>query len=343
MRLLNHWWDMKYCPQCAAPLHPKLIEARECLACAQCHWIYWNNPVPAAGCLIEESGKILLILRKNPPEAGKWSLPVGFLHYGESAEQAAAREVEEETGLQVRPVALLGTYSDIIHEWRSHLVLIYRGRLLGGELRPGDDAAEVQWFSVNRLPELAFPSGRSAVEQWLYIRSGPANAVHYCPRCRGALERRLIGNREYPACPTCHYVHFHSPIPVAETVVTDSGGRVLLIKRRLPPGIGAWALPGGHIDFNESAEAAAIREVKEETGLDIKLAGLLCTMGFPSLLNPEQSVLKAVFIGEIVGGDLAAGDDAEDARFFHRHELPENLATESVGIALQKWQLGLNS
>lgn len=333
---------MKFCPQCATPLQKEQHEFRTCLACPQCHWTYWNNPIPAAGCLIEEGGKILLIRRKNPPEAGKWSLPVGFLHFGESAEQAAVREVEEETGLKVEAVALIGTYSDIIHDWRSHLVLIYRGRTIGGELKPGDDAEAVDWFSMYRLPELAFPSGRSALEQWLYIRNGPATAVHYCPRCRCALERRLIGNREYPACPTCHYVHFHNPIPVAETIVTDAEGRILLVKRKLPPRSGDWALPGGHIDFNESAEEAAVREVKEETGLEIKLSRLLCTMGFPSMLNPEQSVLKAIFVGEIHGGVLTAGDDAEDAQFFHWSELPKNLATESVEMALQKWKESSN-
>jgi len=295
--------------------------------------------VPAAGCLIEDSGKILLILRKHAPRAGLWSLPVGFLHFGETAEQCAAREVREETGLHVEPVALIGSYSDIVDEQRSRVVSIYRGRIVAGELRAGDDAEEVRWFSMQFLPELAFPSAQSAITQWLSIRNGPINAVYFCPRCRGALEKRFIGLHEYPACPTCHYVHFRNPIPLVAMLVTGAERRILLVKRKLPPRIGAWALPGGHIDFSETAEEAARREVKEKTGLEVQITRYLFSENSPNPLIQEQPILQIVFIAEVTGGILKAGDDAMEARFFNLSDLPLDLAEEREREVIKKWTI----
>jgi ADP-ribose pyrophosphatase YjhB (NUDIX family) len=329
---------MQFCPRCATSLEQKFIDARKLLSCPACGWVYWNSPVPAAGCLIENGGRVLLIRRKNSPHAGEWSLPVGFLHFGETAEQAAAREVAEETGLRVEATSLIGTYTDIINDLRSHLVLIFRGRILGGELHAGDDAEEVAWFSERNLPAIAFASAQSAVQTWIAERSGPPTAYYYCPRCRSRLERRRIGQREHPSCPTCDWIYWINPTPVAETIVTNHDGHFVLVKRKFPPRVGYWALPGGFLDWGESAEEAAIREVREETGLEVKLVRLLCTMGLPSLLNPEQCVLKTIFIGEVIGGNLRAGDDAQEAQFFSWQNLPENLATESVKEALMRWR-----
>jgi 8-oxo-dGTP diphosphatase len=300
--------------------------------------VHWSNPVPAAGGLIESGGHVLLIRRKSQPHAGEWSLPVGFVHFGETAEQAAEREIAEETGLRVEATSLVGTYDDVIDDQRSHLVLIFRVRMLGGELRAGDDAEQVAWFSERNLPPIAFASAQSAVQTWLAERNGPPTAYYYCPRCRTKLQRRKIGNREHPACMTCDWIHWINPIPVAETIVTNGNGEILLIKRKLPPRIGDWALPGGHLDWGESAEEAATREVREETGLEIRLVRLLCTMGLQSLLDPEQCVLKTIFVGEIVGGSLRPGDDATDAKFFAWETLPENLATASTHEALKRWR-----
>jgi ADP-ribose pyrophosphatase YjhB (NUDIX family) len=274
------------------------------------------------------------------PHAGEWSLPIGLLHFGETAEQAAIRDAAETAGLRIEASALIGTYNDVINEQRNHLVLIFRCRLLGGELRPGGNAQEATWFSEKNLPPIAFSSAQSAIQSWLAERNGPPTAFYFCPRCRSKLERRKVGNREHPACATCDWIHWINAIPVVETIVTNTKGHLVLIKRRFPPRIGDWALPGGHLDWGESAEEAAIREVREETGLEIRLVRLLCTMGLPSLLNPEQCVLKTIFIGELVGGELKASDDALDAQFFPPEDLPKNIAMESTREALRKWRSG---
>lgn len=331
---------MRYCPHCATSLEKRQKAQREHLACPACGFVDWNYPIPAAGCLIENGGHLLLIRRQMEPHAGEWSLPIGFMQFGETAEQAAGRAVAEATGLQVEAASLIGAYSDVINDQRSHLVLVFRGRIVGGMLRTGEGAPETAWFSEYELPAIAFVSDRSAIEVWRAERSGPPTAYYFCPRCRSKLERRKIGDREHPACLTCDWIHWINPTPIAETIVINDDGHVLLIKRKLPPRIGDWALPGGYLDWGENAETAAIREVREETGLEVKLVRLLCTMGLPSLLNPEQCVMKAIFVGEITGGDLRAGDDALDAKFFAWENLPENLATESTREALQCWRAG---
>jgi 8-oxo-dGTP diphosphatase len=329
---------MRFCPRCATKLEKKQFEQHEHMACPSCDYVHWNNPIPAAGCLIEHGGNILLIRRKSPPHAGEWSLPVGFLQFGETAEQAAAREVTEETGLRVEAMSLIGTYSDIINEQRSHVVLIFRSRIIGGTLCAGDDAEEVAWFSEYYLPPVAFDSARSAIDAWQMERRGPSTAYYFCPRCRSRLEERQIAERRHQTCPTCGWIYWINPIPIAETIVTNTEGQVLLIKRKLPPRVGDWALPGGYVDWGENAETAAIREVREETGLEVKLVRLLCTLGLPSLLNPENCILKSIFIGEISGGYLQAGDDALEAQFFSWQNLPANLATESTREALNRWR-----
>ena len=118
---------------------------------------------------------------------------------------------------------------------------------------------------------------------------------------------------------------------------TSGAPEVVLCGRRSEK---LWVLPKGTPDGGEPIEQTALREVREETGLEIKLVRLLCTMGLPSLLNPEQCIMKAIFIGAITGGNLLAGDDALDAQFFAWENLPENLATESTREALQRWRAG---
>jgi ADP-ribose pyrophosphatase YjhB (NUDIX family) len=177
---------MRYCPHCATRLEKTQKTQREHLACPVCGFVDWNHPIPAAGCLIENGGHLLLIRRQTGAHAGEWSLPIGFMQFGETAEQAAGRAVVEATGLQVEAASLIGAYSDIINDQRSHLVLVFRGRILGGTLRTGEGAPEAAWFSEHELPVIAFVSDRNAIAAWRAERSGPPTAYYFCPRCRSS-------------------------------------------------------------------------------------------------------------------------------------------------------------
>ena len=126
-------------------------------------------PAVAVDAVIEEDGKILLIVRKNEPFKGKYALPGGFVEYGETCEQAVAREVEEETGLKVVVKELLGIYSDPSRDPRGHTIgICYIAERVGGELKASSDASHARFFSIEyvRKIELAFDHSR-IIEDYL--------------------------------------------------------------------------------------------------------------------------------------------------------------------------------
>jgi ADP-ribose pyrophosphatase YjhB (NUDIX family) len=114
-----------------------------------------RNPVPTVDIIIEISGKIVLIGRKNPPFG--WALPGGFIDYGESAEAAARREAKEETGLDIRELRQFHTYSDPHRDPRRHTISIVFVAHAQGKPEARDDAADIGLFDQETLPdELAF-------------------------------------------------------------------------------------------------------------------------------------------------------------------------------------------
>jgi len=124
--------------------------------CPNCHAKIplFRNPVPTVDIIIEVGDKIVLIKRKNPPYG--WALPGGFVDYGESYEDAAAREALEETGLAVQDLTQFHTYSDPGRDSRQHTAsTVFIGQ---AEENPqaGDDAAEAGLFAEDNLPDLVF-------------------------------------------------------------------------------------------------------------------------------------------------------------------------------------------
>jgi ADP-ribose pyrophosphatase YjhB (NUDIX family) len=109
-------------------------------------------------------------------------------------------------------------------------------------------------------------------------------------------------------------------------VVVDNKDRVLLVKRSVAPKKGFWCLPGGFVELGESPEKAALRELKEETGLVGSIDMLLGVSANPSSLY--HTVLMVGYLVKSYFGNLIAGDDANDAVYFHYTELPE-IAFES--------------
>lgn len=120
-------------------------------------------------------------------------------------------------------------------------------------------------------------------------------------------------------CPNCqHPIRPRNPIPTVDTII-DIDGRIVLIKRANPP-LG-WALPGGFVDYGESFEQAALREAREETGLDVLELVQFHTYSDPHR-DPRMHTASTVFVG-VAHGLPAAGDDAAEAALFGKEELPE--------------------
>ena len=115
-----------------------------------------NPSITADGILLEDK-QILLVQRKNESFKGKWALPGGFVEYGEKTEDTVVREVFEETGLKTKICGLAGVYSDPERDPRGHTITVaYVLEITGGTLKAGDDASDVKFFNVDKLPALSF-------------------------------------------------------------------------------------------------------------------------------------------------------------------------------------------
>ncbi|SDN78845.1 8-oxo-dGTP diphosphatase [Desulfonauticus submarinus] len=132
-------------------------------------------------------------------------------------------------------------------------------------------------------------------------------------------------------CSNCGQVieTYRNPFPTVDVVTFVPPFSVVLIKRKNKPF--GWALPGGFVDYGESVESAALREVKEETGLDVSLLYLLGVYSDPKR-DPRFHTLSTVFVGIPLDlSQLKAGDDADKARIFSLNQLP-NLVFDHAKI-----------
>ncbi len=159
----------KNCPECGGLLEDKLIkqENTKRLICKECRFIFYINPIPAVAVILFNKNKeILLVKRKYEPQSGDWSLPAGFLEYNETAEQNAIREAKEETNLNIRINRLFDVYSGFDDPRKHVLLVVYYGEIIGGELKPGDDAAEAIFFALDNLPtNVAFTTHRDILDR----------------------------------------------------------------------------------------------------------------------------------------------------------------------------------
>lgn len=125
-------------------------------------------------------------------------------------------------------------------------------------------------------------------------------------------------------------------VQIGANTIVDRDGTILLVRLNYGPRDGHWALPGGLVEADETAEQAAVRETLEETGFRVSLDGLLA-----SWMRPGFPILVVIYRAHIVSGDLrVAPDEASEARFFVREELPplEELAWPSTAYGLDAWR-----
>jgi len=131
----------------------------------------------------------------------------------------------------------------------------------------------------------------------------------------------------------------HRNPALAVDVVVVEGNKILLVERGRPPQQGLWALPGGFVEYGETVEAAAKREVLEETGIVIDLGAILGVYSDPNR-DPRSHNVSVVFVGKMVSGQLEGGDDAADAKWYDMDDLrEEQLAFDHEMIVqdLRQW------
>ncbi len=155
----------RYCSQCGAPVAEQSIDDRRRQVCPQCRTIFYRNPLPVASAVVlNEAREVLLVRRGNEPKKGMWCLPIGFAELHETIAEAALRELREEAGITGQILNLLDASSTPSDYYGDLLVVTFEIAKTGGSERPGDDAADVAYFSLDRLPELAFTSNIKALE-----------------------------------------------------------------------------------------------------------------------------------------------------------------------------------
>jgi 8-oxo-dGTP diphosphatase len=126
-------------------------------------------------------------------------------------------------------------------------------------------------------------------------------------------------------------------VPCAGAVVHDAAGRLLLVRRGREPGRGLWSLPGGRCEPGETAAEAAVREVREETGLTVAAGRLVGRVERP---GPAGAVYVVDDVAcTVVGGELAPGDDADDARWVDAAGLARLPLTDGLLAALTGWDV----
>ena len=146
------------------------------------------------------------------------------------------------------------------------------------------------------------------------------HAYRYCPLCGGVLTAKLIkaGEPKRLVCGGCEHVVYLDPKVAVGTIIRMEDDRIILVRRAIEPGFGKWVFPGGYVDRGEAVEHAAVREVREETNLDVETTGLLGVYS-----SNGSPVALVAYAARVTGGVLRAGDEAQDARFFPVDALPE--------------------
>ncbi len=159
----------KFCLYCGGQITKKKEDnvLRDC--CLGCHSFFYDNPLPVVSTIVDDTRQILLVKRDRAPFKGHWCLPTGFAESGESIEDAALRELQEETGLKGRIIRLLDVDSYKSRFYGDLLFLTFVVEKSGGKISAGDDSIQARFWPINEIPPLAFRSNRRALAA--YIKS----------------------------------------------------------------------------------------------------------------------------------------------------------------------------
>jgi ADP-ribose pyrophosphatase YjhB (NUDIX family) len=157
----------------------------------------------------------------------------------------------------------------------------------------------------------------------------------FCPLCGGGLELRSIKTNEPErlVCRVCGFVFYLDPKVAVGTIIRDERDHIVMVRRAIEPGYGRWVFPGGYVDRGEPVLAAAVREAREEAGIDIRIDYLLDVFSYPG-----RAPVIIVYVATMVGGCLTCDEESLEGRFFAPHEIPwDELAFPSTHEALARF------
>ena len=157
----------------------------------------------------------------------------------------------------------------------------------------------------------------------------PSFEKSFCPFCGTGLSSREIEGKERDFCSDCDRVIWKNASPVS-AVIVERNDEILFVKRGIEPGKGKWSLPAGFLEYEESPEKGAVRELEEETGLEANPDDLELEHALNIERFPGQRLIATVYKIDYqkVKGNLQASDDAEKARFWKVEKLRKNKKEE---------------
>lgn len=173
------------------------------------------------------------------------------------------------------------------------------------------------------------------VELDVHVNDG---LYRFCPSCGGALALRTLkeGEPQRLVCTSCGFVFYLDPKVAVGTIIRTADARLVLVRRAIEPGYGLWVFPGGYVDRGEELTVAAIREAREESGLDVRLDGLVSIYSYPS-----RPMIIIVYAASVVSGELCSDEESLEARLFSPDEIPwASLAFRSTNEALRDYLAG---
>ena len=166
--------------------------------------------------------------------------------------------------------------------------------------------------------------------------SAPGDELQYCPHCGAPLIVRLLPSEDRPrlVCDRGHILYVNPKLIVG--LIPERRGRVLLMRRAIEPRYGAWTFPGGFMEIDETVEECAVRETREEVGVEVRLDALVGVYSRPGPVGP--GIVSIVYRGRVTGGRVDVGREALEARWFRPEEIPwDELAYETTRWALRDW------
>ena len=161
----------------------------------------------------------------------------------------------------------------------------------------------------------------------------------FCPRCGGPLERRSLKATEPDrlVCAACSFVFYLDPKIAVGTIIRTDSKRLVLVRRAIEPGYGKWVFPGGYVDRGEPLTVAAVREAREECGLDVRLDGLVNIYSYP-----KRAPVIVVYAATAIGGALSCDEECLETAEFDTGAIPwSELAFRSTQEGLQDYLAGL--
>lgn len=160
-----------FCNFCGKELGMDILEGKTRQVCQQCSEVYYENPLPVVSIILPNKNReILLVKRAREPSKGMWCMPIGFAESGESIEEAALRELREETGTEGKIIQLIDVSSEYNPLYGDVLIVTFEAEKTGGTERPGDDASDCRYFPIMSLPKLAFDSQEKALVKFIELK-----------------------------------------------------------------------------------------------------------------------------------------------------------------------------